>query len=119
MPTGPIHRTDFNDLIVDSVQETIEEVLGKSVSKAYWYHLQSYLGISKDEIPYRFETLFSSLRDSFGIGGDTLGRAIIRKLYAKAGVELVLVPNRALPEYVEDLKQKLAETLMRHPANGG
>ena len=104
------HITGFNDLVVDAIQETIEGVLGKSVTKPFWYHLQAYLGITQHEIPYRLETLFASLNQTFGIGGETLGRAIVRKLYAKAGVEPVPEFNGNLVKSVENLKQILAST---------
>ena len=55
------HRTDFNDLLVDSVDEAISEVLGNRVTAAFWYHYQAFLGITRDEMPYRLDTLFASL----------------------------------------------------------
>lgn len=102
------HRTDFNVLLIESVKETISEVLGRSVVEPFWHHMQTFLGIAQDEIPYELETLFNSLKNSFGIGGDTLGRVIVRKLYAKAGVDLVSRGNGTLVEHVENLKQILA-----------
>jgi len=108
------YRTDFNDLLVESVEESITEVLGFKVTSAFWYHYQAYLGITKEEMPYRLDTLFSSLKDAFGVGGETLGRHIIRKLYAKTDVPLEYVPGHPLSEYVEELKEFLAEDLMVH-----
>jgi len=108
------HRTDFNDLLVDAIDETVSEVLGDRVNKAFWYHFQSFLGVTRDEMPYRLDTLFTALNTAFGIGGETLGRMIVRKLYAKVNVPLNYVPNRPLTEYVEELKQKLAQDLMLH-----
>ena len=106
-------RTDFNDLLVDSVTEAISEVLGGRVTPSFWYHYQAYLGITREEIPYRLDTLFAGLKDAFGMGGQTLGRIIIRKLYAKTGVPLKWVPDRPFPEYIEELKRTLAEALMQ------
>ena len=105
-------RTDFNDLLVDSVDETISEVLGARVTRAFWYHYQAFLGITREEMPYRLDTLFASLKGTFGVGGETLGRMIVKKLYAKVNVPLELKPNHSLAEYVEELKQILAQDLM-------
>jgi hypothetical protein len=106
------HRTDFNELLVDSVSEAITEVLGARVTPAFWYHYQAFLGITREEMPYRLETLFTTLKGEFGIGGETLGRIIVKKLYAKVDVPLELKPDHTLTEYVEELKQILARDLM-------
>jgi len=107
------HRTDFNALLVDSVDEAISEVLGSRVTSAFWHHYQAFLGITRDEMPYRLDTLFASLKGTFGVGGETLGRHIVKKLYAKANAPLELKPDHTLAEYVEELKQILAQDLMR------
>lgn len=107
------HRTDFNDLLIASVEETISEILGARVTGAFWYHYQAFLGITREEMPYRLETLFQTLKGTFGVGGETLGRSIVRKLYSKAGVPLIYVPDRSLVDYVEELKQTLAKSLMQ------
>ena len=108
------NRTDFNDLLVDSVDEAISEVLGNKVTRAFWYHYQAFLGITRDEMPYRLDTLFASLKGTFGVGGETLGRLIVKKLYAKANVPVELKLNHTLADYVEELKQILAQDLMTH-----
>ena len=108
-----MHRTDFNDLLVDSVDEAISEVLGNRVTAAFWYHYQAFLGITRDEMPYRVDTLFASLKGTFGVGGETLGRVIVKKLYAKANVPLDLKVDRSFTEHVEELKRILAEDLMQ------
>jgi len=107
------HRTDFNDLLVDSVDEAISEVLGNRVTAAFWYHYQAFLGITRDEMPYRLDTLFASLKGTFGVGGETLGRVIVKKLYAKASIPLDLKADRSFTEHVEELKRILAEDLMQ------
>jgi hypothetical protein len=99
-------------MLVDSVDETISQVLGRRVTSAFWRHYQ-FLGITRDEISYHLDTLFSSLKDTFGVGGETLGRVIVKKLYAKANVPLDLKSDHTLAEYVEELKQILAQGLMQ------
>jgi len=91
------------------VSETIAEVLGARVTSSFWYHFQAYLGVSREEMPYRLDTLFSALKGTFGVGGETLGRKIVKKLYAKANIPLNYTPDRSLTDYVEELKQILAK----------
>ena len=109
MSSSRRHRRDFNDLLVESVKETISEVLGARVTLAFWYHYQAHLGVTQEEIPYRLDTLFSALKGVFGVGGDTLGKMIIKKLYAKVDVPLKYTPDRPFKDYVEELKEFLAE----------
>jgi hypothetical protein len=87
--------------------------LGSRVTSVFWHHYQAFLGITRDEMPYRLDTLFASLKGTFGVGGETLGRVIVKKLYAKANVPLELKPDHTLAEYVEELKQILSQDLMR------
>ena len=105
--------TDFNDLLVDSVSETISEVLGTRVTHAFWHYFQAFLGITQEEMPYQLDTLFTSLKGTFGVGGEILGRRIVQRLYAKAGVPLNYTPDHPLTDYVEELKQILARDFMQ------
>lgn len=108
--------TEFNVLLIDSVDETISEVLGGRVTRAFWHHYQAFLGIGRDEMPDHLDKLFSSLKGMFGDGGDTLGRVIIKKLYAKANIPLELKPDRPLTEYADALKQILAQNPTKSPS---
>jgi hypothetical protein len=104
--TAP-ERTAFNELLVQSVDETIAGLLGQTVSDAFTKHMQAYLGLKIEEIPDQPEALFRALRDSFGVGGDRVGKYIVRKLYQKAGVEFLEYDGYTLAEYVQALKTKL------------
>ena len=76
--------TVFDLALRDCVEETIREVLGKGVSEAFMRHVYGRLGSTVDAVPDREAALFNALRNLFGVGGDTIGRRIVRKLYAKA-----------------------------------
>jgi hypothetical protein len=101
--------TEFNVLLIDSVDEAISEVLGDQVNSAFWRHFQAFIGLTRDEMPNHLDKLFLAHRGAFGVGGETLGRVIIKKLYAKANIPLELKPDRTLTEYATALKQILAQ----------
>jgi len=107
------HRRDFNDLLVDAIDETLSEVLGHRVNQVFWYHFQAFLGINRDEMPQHLDTLFTALNTVFGVGGETIGRRIIRKLYAKGKVPLNYTDGRPLLEYIEELEQILTKDFMQ------
>jgi len=73
-------RAEFNGLLVDSVTEAISDVLGGKVNDAFWHRYETHLGITREEMPYRLDTLFAELKSAFGIGGETLGRLIVKRL---------------------------------------
>ncbi len=95
-----------------TIQETITAVLGRSVSEAFTHHLQAFIGLTINEIPSHPDVLFQALRGSFGIGGETIGRAIVRNLYRKCGVQITVTAERTLTEYVEELKKRMWDTQM-------
>jgi hypothetical protein len=97
----------FNRTLVESVEETIAAVLGKSVAEAFDSHLSAYLGLSREDIPSHVKELSSALNGSFGVGGSVLGRAIVRRLYGKLGLSLDQKQNSSFVECIEDAKKIL------------
>jgi hypothetical protein len=100
-------RTDFSQILLESVNEAIAIASGKSVTPELTHHFQAYIGISADEIPNHINLLFSSLRDSFGTTGNDLCKLVVRKMYAKAGVQFFEIAGQPMIQYVEELKARL------------
>ena len=96
--------TVFDLALRDCVEETVREVLGKGVSKAFMRHVYGRLDSTVDAVPDRETALFNALRNLFGVGGDTIGRRIVRKLYAKAKVPFIDTPRKAPVDYVKELR---------------
>jgi hypothetical protein len=59
----------FNTVLVESVEETIAAVLGRTVSEAFCYHFYAYPEISRTDIPSHLNELSLALDGSFGVGG--------------------------------------------------
>ena len=106
---GQPEESAFNELFIQSVDETITGILGKTVSNAFTNYVRTRFGLEIDAIPERPETLFSALHDSLGAGGDRVGKYIVRKLYQKAGIEFQDGDNRPLADYVQQLKRRLTD----------
>ena len=67
-------RTDFTQILLESVNESISIVLGRPVGPELSHELQAYIGLSDDEMEDNVDRLFASLKDSFGLqGGDICG----------------------------------------------
>ncbi len=98
----------FNDALVESIDETITGLLSRGVVDALYAHLQTFHSISRDELPYRLDTLLSALEKIFGVrGAQTITNAIAKKFYLKLEIEFTPNPNRTLLEYVDEAKTKL------------
>jgi hypothetical protein len=99
---------EFNDVLVESIDETITDLLSRTVIDALYAHLQTIYSISRDEVPYRLDTLFTTLEKIFGVrSSQTITKAIARKFYLKLGLEFIGNPSRTLLEYVDEAKMKL------------
>ena len=98
---------EFNDVLVASIDETITDLLSRTVVDALYAHLQTNHSISRDEVPYRLDTLFTTLEKIFGAGSQTITRVIARKFCLKLGLEFTGNPSRTLLEYVDEAKVKL------------
>ena len=99
----------FNEMFIQSIDETITGILGRAVSEAFTNYMRARFNLEFDVIPERPEALFSALHDSLGGGGDRVGKYIVRKLYQKAGVEFLDGDGRPLAEYVQALKRRLTD----------
>ena len=73
------------------------------------FGLQTYVGLTIDEMPAHIDTLFLSMRDSFGLRGDGLCKMIGLKMYHKANIQFYEIGGIPMIQYVYDLKKKLAE----------
>lgn len=99
---------EFNSLLVESVEEAMMSILGKTAARTLFLCLETYEGISRNEIPSRLGNLFSVLEECFGAkNGQTLGKAIIGKLYVRLALEFVEKPDQRLIEYVEEAMKEL------------
>jgi hypothetical protein len=98
---------EFNDALIESIDETITALLSRTVVDALYAHLQTFHSISRDEVPYRLDTLFTSLEKIFGASSQIITDAIARKFYLKVGLEFTGNLSHTLLEYVDEAKMKL------------
>ena len=94
--------------MVESIDETITDLLSRAVVDALYAHLQTFHSIARDEVPYRLDTLFTTLEKIFGVrSSQTITKAIAREFYLKLRLEFTGNPSHTLLEYVDEAKMKL------------
>ena len=108
---------EFNDEVKLAIDDAISAILGQQVLKALYAHLKDHYDITRDEIPYRLDTLFDALENTFGVKGAlTLGRVIAKRFYARMNLQFAELGNYKLQDYLEDAKIELALSPRTKPA---
>lgn len=83
-------------------------ILGSEVLESLFLSLETYQGLSRYEIPSNIDTFFAALEKAFGsASGKTVGRFIIKLLYARLGLQFDGKTNRLLVDYVIDARREL------------
>ena len=102
------HR-EFNYVFLEAFEETLTALLGSDVLTALNATLLKDYDVSRDELPYRFDTLIVVLTQVLGVrNANTIGRSIIRKLFSKLNIEFDDLSDYAFNQYLEKAKQTLA-----------
>lgn len=104
-------RQDFNDILCSAIEDTISDALGRGGLEGLYKYLKDHHEISRDELPYRIETMYSALEAPFGIfGAKTIGIRIARNFYAKLRLTFYEHEGYALQDYIETAKSKLTNS---------
>ena len=83
-------------------------MLGKTVLIALYGALERRYNVTRDELPYRTDTLFQVLETTFGVhGAKTVGTRIAEKFYRKLDLTFNRHDSYTLVDYVEDAKTKM------------
>jgi hypothetical protein len=96
---------DFNVILIESIRETIAQLLSPKVAETLFEHLEKVYSIKKDEVPSRLDKLLLTLKTTFGSSSaQVVGKAIARRFYSRLGLEFSDNPQRTLVCYVENAK---------------
>jgi flagellar biosynthesis/type III secretory pathway protein FliH len=99
----------FNEILSHCVEEGLTEALGSTIVDALFDQMYEHYDITLENLPNRLDKFFSVLEGAMGQKvSQVLSRVIARKLYANLSLEFVEKPMKGLPEYVEEIRKKLA-----------
>ena len=100
----------FNETLLDCIEDAVKSILGKQVLESLLVNLETFDGLTREEIPRRLNVFFPALERAFGeTSGRTVGRFIIKVLYVRLGLEFNGRSNQVLLDYVEDARRKVGE----------
>ena len=77
----------FDDLLLETIDEILTS-LGEPVKNYLYTHLESDLGIKKEEIPEKIVGFSKMLHQIFGLGASRLETKFMERLYSKMKVNL-------------------------------
>jgi hypothetical protein len=92
-------------------------MLGANVLPSLYAALEKQYAVTRDELPYRLETMYSVLESVFGFRGSSIiEKHIVQKFYNILGLPFGTVDGYALKDYVEAARKKI-ETMSRNSSN--
>jgi len=95
----------FNEILIQSIDTTMVELLGSRVSSDLHKHLKGHYGVTSEELPYRLETMYALLKDVFGITGErTIERQIARRFAREFNIPFLDTIDCTLPMYIDKAK---------------
>ena len=107
----PPDAVDFNDALCSAIDETIVELLGRHVLDTVYVVLKVKYDVKRDELPYRLDTLYQLLGNTFPARpAGIIGTRIARKFYAKIGLSFNEQEGHTLLNYVEDAKARISKS---------
>lgn len=95
---------DYHELLLDSIDEVFVDLLGTRVRDAFYDSLERNQRIAREELSQHLDKFQDALETVFGSGGDTIGRTIAKRLYAKLELDFTPRTDYKLKEYVEAAK---------------
>jgi hypothetical protein len=97
---------EFNKLFCQAIDQSITEMVGSSVLSSLYDALEKYYSVTRDELPYRLETVYSVLEIVFGVkGAHTIEKRIIRRLYEILEFSFTNIVGYTLEDYVEAVRK--------------
>jgi hypothetical protein len=99
----------FRKLFLDSVDESLRNVLNESVRQTIFYQLEDKFGLRREEVPQRVHDFESGLTAMVGSPAAVLIRLIVRNLSAKLGIPYHQRMDYDFKMYVEECKRRYEE----------
>jgi hypothetical protein len=80
-----VDKKDIERLLLESLDDVLDDLLGKQVRKAFYDHMERDYYIGREDIPERLGDFLLILERTFGKGGKTIERTVARRLCTKLG----------------------------------
>lgn len=102
----------LGDLLVESIDETLTDLLGKRTREAVYDHLERNYSFGRTDIPDHLNKFFELMEEIFGKGSKTIGKSIIKKMFSKLEWNFVDMPGYEFIDYLEAIRKRITRTLI-------
>ena len=98
----------FNEIVCQSIDKTLEELMGPEVVKSLYVHLSDRFGVDRNELPYRINTVCSVLEGVFGVkGARVIERRVAKNLYDRILLPFNDQQGNTLEDFLALAKQSI------------
>ena len=102
--------TEFDSMLLESVEESIRLALGEMPLQAMFYSLEKHLGLPREEIPARLEDFERGLKVLFGRrSAPVVIRVIVRTLCGKLEIPYHQRSDYDFKTSIEECRRKYEE----------
>lgn len=102
------NKGTLDDLLLESIDETLTDLLGGRSREAVYDHLVRNTSFSREKIVKHLDIFFELLESTFGKGSEVIGKVIIRKLHSKLDWEFVEVTGFRFDDYLQAIRVRIA-----------
>jgi len=102
-------KSDFNRLFSESLDETLNQILGDSLTKTLQHYLQSSFSLNKNDVPLRVEEFAEALEKTLGAEAMIIEKTIVKHLYAKLEIDLTKREIFDFVDHIDFAKSKMKE----------
>jgi hypothetical protein len=109
VPTTEEDSPLFDRTLLECIDDGVKAILGEEVRESLFIRLETYQ-IRRDEIPRHVDAFFAALEKAFGqASGQSLGKFIIKLLYARLGLEFDGRSDELLVDYALNARKWLVQ----------
>lgn len=105
-PLNGIRNRTFDDLLLEAIDETLIDLVGARTKNMIFTYLEC--SITREDIPNQPARFSALLEEISGKAAKVIGRAAVRRLYAKLGWEFYEVHGFEAVDYIEAARARLS-----------
>jgi len=103
-------KGELDKSLVVALDASMENIFGKSATKAVYYHLNKSYLLKHEEIHEKPQVFVKAMEEMFGErGAEVIEALLVKDLLAKLGIECQDKENNNLVDWLDKLKTKYSK----------